>query len=69
MYLKCSKCNEKATWYYMPSGTEKDWGMCNEHIQRGCSCQLDENNQMSKDEQGRELPCCEFNYNENGFDI
>lgn len=62
MELKCSECGEKAVWEYTPSSREL--GYCDNCIPRGCSCSIGE-----IDEQGREYPCCEYDYYEGGFDI
>lgn len=55
-FLICAKkgCNKIATWLYAPS----DWGMCDKHIRRGCSCTDDPNE-----------PCCEYWYDKDGWDI
>lgn len=109
---KCCKCDEMAVWEYMPT-TERDRYYCDEHVPRGCYCNLydltiDEPTKeelkhiawlsfenfvkaasndedlmlyatkerqsdsfffMPLDEQDRELPCCEYDYDENGFDV
>jgi len=59
--IKCVKCGKMAIWLYMPSGGN---GYCDECVPRGCTCV---GNQT--DEYGRKLPCCEFGYDEEGFDI
>ena len=64
----------------MPSCSEnfKDF-LCDDCVPRGCTCNsypLDEdwentdpnNWQQELDEQGRELPCCEWGYEEDGYD-
>lgn len=35
---RCCKCNNVATWYYMP-GNKKFCFFCDEHVPRGCFCQ------------------------------
>lgn len=40
-YHKCSKCNNKATWYYAPSYSKSRMIMfCDEHVPRGCTCNV-----------------------------
>ncbi|AGS80990.1 hypothetical protein [Caulobacter phage Cr30] len=45
---------------------EKDRYFCEDHIERGCSCNVidlddpDPNTPQYTDEQGRLLPCCEY---------
>lgn len=39
--ITCGKCNNLATWYYMPAYSwkrKKDSYYCEEHVPRGCSC-------------------------------
>ena len=67
----CSKCDGMAIWMYMPSSEtmqKKDRYLCDEHIKRGCSCNIDPNSGLEDtDEQGRLYPCCEYLYNDEGF--
>lgn len=65
--LLCDKCDSIAVWQYMPGKDNMKY--CDEHITRGCSCNVLEDGTMNTDEQGREYPCCEYDYNEKGFDI
>jgi hypothetical protein len=52
-----------------PSGDPNRF-YCEEHIRRGCSCNLDPNTgQLFKDEQDRDLPCCEYHYSEHGYSV
>ncbi len=60
----CNKCNNLAVWCYMPGG---DKYYCEDHVPRGCSCMADDDGNPQLDEQGREYPCCEYDYNEKGF--
>lgn len=60
----CDKCKQLAVWSYAPA--DGDGHYCEDHVPRGCSCQLLDGT-MAKDEQGREYPCCEYDYNEKGF--
>ena len=59
---KC-ECGKLAVWYYMPNDNE--WVACDDCVPRGCSC----NNEEDVDEKGRKLPCCEWWYDENGWEI
>lgn len=64
---RCMKCDgfKLATWCYAP--TYKMF-FCDEHVPRGCTCQLDmDTDEPLLDEQNRELPCCEYDYCEDGF--
>jgi hypothetical protein len=67
MKYLCAHCNNLAVWYYMPASewwTEKSRYLCDVHIEphRGCSCSTE------VDDQGRLLPCVEFDYNPDGFE-
>src|SRR5208282_4854119 len=76
----CCKCSEIGVWYYVPWDSEKVERLsyyCEDHIRRGCSCNTiklnpdpdkPEDFEQHKDEQGRLLPCCEYDYSETGFD-
>ena len=67
MKIKCIECDRLAVWDYMP-GSEEIY-FCEEHIHRGCSCQYDyETYEPLVDEQGRLLPCVEYDYSEFGFE-
>lgn len=67
--IKCYKCNNKiATWYYTPCTNDIYTNyLCEDCVPRGCSCNLDEENNMPVDDLGRDLPCCEFDFSEKGF--
>lgn len=72
MNIKCCKCNLMATWWYMP-GDAINCFYCDKCVPRGCSCnrEYDENGNIIKeyfDDIGRSLPCCEYDYDENGYD-
>ena len=67
-----------AKWYYEPSGKgkiEKQNYYCDDCVNRGCGCNLiidkdgNETDEELKDDKGRLLPCCEYSYSEEGFDI
>ena len=82
--IKCYKCPQIAVWMYMPSNEtrkEHERYFCDNCISRGCSCNWLSDNECSpiidddgetfkeaKDEQGRLLPCCEYDYCEKGYD-
>lgn len=71
---KCLQCSRIATWYYSPWSSEKiehENYYCEDHVSRGCSCNLiyPENIEERKDELGRLLPCCEYDWSEVGFDV
>lgn len=51
-------CHNPATWHYTPSDGSGD--RCDEHVPRGCSCMIDDNNEPLRDDLGRLLPCCEW---------
>lgn len=43
---------------------------CDEHVPRGCSCNINPNtDEEDKDEQGRLFPCCEWSYSPKGFKV
>lgn len=79
MKFKCNKCQAMAVWFYMPSSIDINSSFkCDNCVPRGCSCnmkcnfgidgeQLEEPYEEYKDDQGRLLPCCEFDFNEEGF--
>lgn len=62
----CDKCIRMAVWVYAPSG---EYAYCEQHVPRGCSCMLDfETDEPLLDDKGRELPCCEYDYSEEGHE-
>lgn len=73
-------CNEIAVWMYAPCSehrSEASRYFCEEHVSRGCSCNIikinydpdsSEDLEEYKDDQGRLLPCCEYDYCEDGYD-
>jgi len=68
--IEC-QCGKLATWAYLPKG---DWYRCDGCVPRGCDCNMlfDEQGNLVKewlDDDGRQLPCCEWNYYEEGFDF
>lgn len=73
MKYHCCKCAFKAVWYYAPwtsMKVEEDNYYCEKHVRRGCSCNVDPDTGIEdQDSQGRLLPCCEYDYDVNGFDI
>jgi len=79
MKTKCMVCNALATWIYMPSDSNGNY--CDDCVPRGCSCNIDcdeegrlildetgEEFVQYKDEQGRLLPCCEYDFFEEGIE-
>lgn len=54
-----------AIWRYDPSPDH--WVLCDDCIERPCSCNLVDG-ELLKDDNGRDLPCCEYSWNINGFD-
>lgn len=72
MKIKCCMCENIAVWFYMPGRTDGDIKndfLCNDHIHRGCSCNIDPNTLVEDtDDKGRLLPCCEYDYDEEGYE-
>lgn len=79
MKIKCMKCEAMATWFYMPSDSVGCY--CDDCVPRGCSCNfacdedgnliLDKNKEdfvEFKDDKGRLLPCCEYDFFEDGIE-
>ena len=66
MIYLCDECKSIAVWEYMPNGK---YHYCEEHIPRGCSCQMNEDGTIDLDPEGRELPCVEYDYSEKGFRV
>lgn len=72
--VKCDKCCTKAVWEYAPS--DGNGFYCDVHVPRGCSCntmtyehsEFHPRSQPDLDEQGRDLPCVEYWFNEEGYD-
>lgn len=68
MRALCQKCNKIAVWNYLPSGDDRYY--CDEHVPRGCSCNIDPNTGVEDtDEKGRLYPCCEYIYDDRGFQV
>lgn len=69
---QCYKCDKIAVWMYMPASDciEIQRFLCDNHVSRGCSCNIinDETGEEDVDKFGRLLPCCEYDYSENGYD-
>jgi hypothetical protein len=62
----CRECYKPAVWVY---GPDMRIGYCDEHVYRGCSCNIDPiTREEDRDDLGRLMPCCEYLYCENGFD-
>ena len=65
----CCKCKSIAVWMYMPSdGGDRDHFYCDNCVRRGCSCMTNEDGSDILDDKNRQLPCCEYDYNEKGYD-
>ena len=73
--MPCAKCGAMAVWYYVPSSTGGNRGYCDSCVSRGCSCNLVidesgvETEEQVRDDTGRLLPCCEYDYDADGFDV
>ena len=74
---ECVCCVNDIWWIDLLSEykIEENSYYCEDHIDRGCSCQLEldqEGNEIPdsalKDDQVRELTCCEYDFSEDGFD-
>lgn len=70
---KCIECNDLALWHYEPwseNKIEKDSYYCDACVSRGCDCNINpETNEECVDTLGRKLPCCEYGFSEDGFDL
>jgi hypothetical protein len=76
--IVCKKCGKMAVWHYVPSGKSN---YCDDCVPRGCSCNWsyginpltnEVNSTLSiehKDDDGRSLPCCEYDYDIEGFNV
>lgn len=67
MKQKCFNCKNKAVWWYMPGSDSPSNYYCDSHVPRGCSCNLSEDNSEPLDDQDRPYPCCEYDYDPDGF--
>jgi hypothetical protein len=67
--VRCDVCHAKmAQWNYMP-GKEYNYH-CDDCVSRGCSCNIiDDDGNEYTDDLGRLVPCCEYNYQENGYTV
>ena len=65
----CVQCQTLAVWMYMPDCSyPRDIYFCDDHVPRGCSCNINPNTgEEDRDEQGRLYPCCEYMYDDRGF--
>jgi hypothetical protein len=61
----CATCGTfEAEWRYTPGRRGAGDYYCDDCVGRGCSClELEE-----EDEQGRLLPCCEYDYAAEGWE-
>lgn len=77
---KCQVCGAQAVWELAPADSFGEF--CDEHVPRGCSCNViyrgpdeepryDEQGlpiqEQERDERGRLLPCCEYDFYPEGF--
>ncbi len=62
----CDKCNRFAVWVYAP-GYSRFY--CDSCVPRGCSCQSEDDGTPILGADGREQPCCEYDYTEKGFRV
>lgn len=62
---RCDACGSTAVWEYAPNGK---YAFCDAHVPRGCSCQLDEKGFAYTDGSGRDLPCVEYDFDDEGFE-
>lgn len=54
-------CGAPGVWFYMPMSDQPKPYYCEEHVPRGCSCNIDPDTGVEDtDELGRLLPCCEY---------
>lgn len=73
----CATCGALATWNYGPiwyGPDEPPHSFCDEHVPRGCSCNLTDpqdatSTEQDRDEQGRLLPCVEYDFDPDGFEV
>lgn len=70
MKYKCCKCDKTAVWCYIPGQEGKDDYYCDDCVRRGCSCNIDPVTLVEDtDEKGRLFPCCEYLYDDRGFEV
>lgn len=76
--MACGSCRSLAVWQYAPSGGPKHPYYCDDHVPResGCSCnayhgpypEFHPKAERALDTDGRELPCVEYWYDDDGFE-
>lgn len=69
---QCNKCKVKlAQWHYSPyTACDANRYLCDDCIKRGCSCNINpDTGEEDRDEQGRLLPCCEYDFSETGWEV
>lgn len=64
-------CEAVAVWEMAPCDSFGEW--CDDHVPRGCSCNAidlwdDLSTEQERDEKGRLLPCCEYDFKPEGFE-
>lgn len=75
MKRRCCKCRDLAIWHYAPCSEgkiEADSYYCDGCVSRGCSCNIvdyeDPDGEEYRDESGRLVPCCEYDFSEEGYE-
>lgn len=68
----CCRCPKLAIWRSAPSShavQQKDRYFCDDHVSRGCSCNIHPDTmEEDRDELGRLYPCCDYLWDDKGFD-
>jgi len=67
----CRRCAKLAIWMYLPSSSceREDKFYCDECVPRGCSCNIDPVTLIEDtDDLGRFYPCCEYLWDDRGFE-
>ena len=59
---------QKASCLALYAG-KSDAYCCDDHVPRGCSCNLNEDGIEDVGDDGRKFPCCEWDYNMKGFRV
>lgn len=69
MKYVCCKCNNLSIWWYMPGKDNDTDYYCDDHVPRGCSCNIHPDTGIEDtDDKGRFYPCCEYHFDDRGFD-
>jgi hypothetical protein len=70
MKIPCDKCNHHAVWIYGPGGRDEIY-YCEDCVpSRGCECNAkgDDLTNLATDDFGRLLPCCEYQFYDDGIE-